>query len=104
MNRRLVICFVILVLACTAGRALAQTMPTGTVTGKVTDPSGLPVPGATITVTSPALQGSRTAVSSGNGDYAIPFLPPGDYLLIVEISGFETHTRQLRVLIASTQK
>ena len=103
MNRRLVICFVILVLACTAGRALAQTMPTGTVTGKVTDPSGLPVPGATITVTSPALQGSRTAVSSGNGDYAIPFLPPGDYLLIVEISGFETHTRQLRVLIASTQ-
>ena len=71
----------ILTLACllAATSVLAQGNPTGTITGKVTDPDDLVLPGVTVTAASPVLQGVRTAVTSANGDYIIPFLPAGDY-------------------------
>jgi outer membrane receptor for ferrienterochelin and colicin len=74
--------------------AFAQT-PTGSISGRVTDSGGLAVPGATITIQSPNLQGTRTAVTSGNGDYLLPALPPGPYTVTVELSGFAT-TKQTR--------
>jgi len=85
-----------------AAVAMAQTTPTGTVTGKIVDPEGLVLPGVTVTVTSPALQGSRTAVSSANGDYIIPFLPAGDYKVVFELSGFATQEMVARIQVAET--
>jgi hypothetical protein len=70
--------------------SFAQGNPTGTITGRVTDASGLPVPGATVSVASPALQGVRTTTTSANGDYILPFLPPGDYDVTFELQGFQT--------------
>src|SRR5881392_1263037 len=81
-----------LLLASAAGAA-AQGNPTGTISGHVADPDGLAVPGATVTATSPALQGVRTAVTSANGDYIIPFLPAGDYEVTFELQGFKTVKR-----------
>src|SRR6185436_10949499 len=69
--------------------ARAQT-PTGTISGRVTDSGGLPTPGATVTVESPNLQGTRTAVTSQNGDYIFRLLPPGHYTVTVSLSGFST--------------
>jgi len=77
------------VLLSTPPPADAQT-PTGTITGRVTDQGGLSVPGATVTVTSPNLQGTRVAVTSTNGDFILPSLPPGPYTVTVELSGFGT--------------
>ena len=68
---------------------LAQT-PTGTISGRVASPDGETLPGATVSVASPALQGVRTVVSSINGDYIVPLLPPGEYTVTFEMSGFET--------------
>src|SRR5688572_22695435 len=75
----------------------AQTNPTGTISGKVVDTQGLAVPGVSITAASPALQGTRSATSSANGDYILPFLPPGDYTVTFELSGFSTVKRSERV-------
>ncbi len=86
------VCLGILTIAA-VGSAAAQGNPTGTISGHVVDPSNLPVPGATVTVTSPVLQGVRTAVTSANGDYIIPFLPAGDYDVTFELAGFQTVTR-----------
>jgi Carboxypeptidase regulatory-like domain len=69
----------------------SQTNPTGTISGKLTDQQSLPVAGATVTVESPALQASRSVLTSSNGDYVLPFLPPGDYTLKIELSGFNTN-------------
>jgi hypothetical protein len=69
--------------------ASAQGNPTGTISGHVVDPDGLPVPGATVTVASPALQGVRTVTTSTNGDYILPFLPAGDYEVTFELQGFK---------------
>ena len=66
---------------------------TGTISGHITDPQGLAVPGATVTLTSPALQGSRTAVTADNGDYILPLLPPGSYTVTVELSGFQSQSQ-----------
>ena len=54
----------------------AQT--TATLTGTVTSDKA-PLPGATVTISSPAMQGTRTAVTGPNGDYNFAALPPGTY-------------------------
>ena len=51
-----------------AATAFAQTNPTGTISGKATDAQGLAVPGVTVTAESPALQGTRSTVTSSNGE------------------------------------
>ena len=52
----------------------AQT--TGMIDGVVTDQSGAPLPGVTVEITSPNLQGTRTAVTAADGRYRFPSLPP----------------------------
>ncbi len=66
--------------------AFAQT--TASLTGTVTT-GGAPLPGATITITSPALQGVRTTVSGPNGDYNFAALPPGMYSVKFELEGMQ---------------
>jgi hypothetical protein len=78
----------------------AQTT-TGTITGRVVDTQGLPVPGVIVTVEGPNLRGATTAVTRDNGDYIVPLLPPGPYSVTFQLSGF---TRQQKaVTVASTQ-
>lgn len=85
-----------------AATVWAQGNPTGAVSGQVVDPDGLALPGVVVTATSPVLQGTRTATTSGNGDYIIPFLPPGDYLMTFEIQGFQTFKQTVRIEIGAT--
>jgi len=56
--------------------------------GVVKDPSGLPVPGAKVTLTSQETKVRRTATTNAEGVYAIPSLAPGRYELSVEKEGF----------------
>ena len=76
---------------------VAQGLPTGTLAGRVTETEGLALPGVTVTVKSPALQGTRTAVTNVNGDYVVPNLPPGDYVVTFLMSGFQGATRNVKV-------
>ena len=69
---------VLAAMAIAAGPASAQTT-SGTITGRVVDNQNLAVPGVTVTVESPNLQGALSAVTSENGDYIVPQLPPGTY-------------------------
>ncbi len=98
--KRLLTGFFLILVA--ASIAAGQGTPTGNISGKVTDPDGLVLPGVTVTAASPAMQGVKTAVSSENGDYMIPFLPPGDYTVTFELSGFQTSQRNVVVVIGET--
>jgi hypothetical protein len=91
-----------MVFSLAAGAVSAQTLPTATISGKAVDQQGLAVPGATVTAQSPVLQGSRTAVTSQNGDYILPFLPAGQYTLTFELTGFATVKRTQRVTPGET--
>jgi len=67
---------------------LTAQAQTGTLQGTVKDQSEAVLPGVTVSVTSPGLQGTRETVSDGNGVYTIPALPPGAYTVRFELQGF----------------
>jgi outer membrane receptor protein involved in Fe transport len=97
-------CFTAFLIVLLAGiPALAQGTVTGSLTGRVTT-EGTPLPGATITVTSPQLQGSRTAYSDENGNYNIAALPPGDYTVTISLEGLQTATQQAHVSVSGTAR
>ena len=75
-----------------AGPAFAQT-GAASVTGLITDESGAPVPGVTITATNQATNVTYTAVSNEAGNYTIAALPIGTYVVKAELTGFRTLTR-----------
>ncbi len=78
----------------------AQT--TGTVEGAVTDQSNAPLPGVTVVLTSPNLQGTRTAVTAADGRYRFAAIPPGAYTVTAELSGFGKVERKATVSLDAT--
>jgi hypothetical protein len=66
----------------------AQTI-SGTIVGTVTDPSGLAVPGASVTLTQTATGVQLTAQTSATGDFAFNSIAPGAYRLAIEATGFK---------------
>jgi outer membrane receptor protein involved in Fe transport len=77
----------------------AQGVQTGSIRGTVTDQQNLPVPGVTVTIQSPALQGIRSTVTEGDGSYSLQQLPPGRYQLTYEIASFAPVKRTTDVLL-----
>jgi hypothetical protein len=70
------------------GMAWAQeSVTTGSIFGKVVDPEGKPLPGATVTATSETGV-KRSVVTDVNGEFSIPFLTPGRYDVEVRLEGF----------------
>lgn len=80
---------------------MAQTTAnlSGTV---VTD--GAPLPGVSVTITSPAMQGTRTAVTSEAGSYNFPALPPGKFTVKFELEGMQTVTKTVNLALNTTNK
>src|SRR5437867_1685864 len=65
----------------------AQTF--GEVTGRVTDPSGAVIPGASVALTNVNTNAVRNAVTAEAGAYTFPSIPPGVYRLRTELPGFK---------------
>src|SRR5262245_31204306 len=63
------------------------------ISGVIHDPSGAVIPGVSVTVTNPATNFSRSAVSNEAGVYNFPSLQPGRYNIKVELPGFRTITQ-----------
>ncbi len=95
---------ILTVLACTllAAAGLAQN-PTGTLTGRVTDGTQA-LPGVAVTVSSPSLQGTRSVVTEVTGDYIFKFLPPGEYRVRFELTGFQTIDATVKLSAAQVQQ
>jgi carboxypeptidase family protein len=74
--------------------AFSQGVQAGTVSGMVQSIDKLPLPGVTVTATSPSLQGERFAVSDENGVYYLRGLLPGTYQVTFDIPGFQPATRE----------
>ncbi len=67
----------------------AQTPGTGALTGTVKDPSGAVIPNATVTLTSVNTGQARTTMTGADGVYHFNLLPPGNYRVHIESSGFK---------------
>lgn len=103
MARRVVSLAVALVLMAGFGSAVwAQGVQTSVVTGTVTTADGATLPGTTVTIQSPALQGVQTAETDVNGVYILRGLPPGKYTVTFEMSGMATIKKEADVSLGRT--
>jgi outer membrane receptor for ferrienterochelin and colicin len=85
--------------ALVAAAAFGQARVTGSLTGKVTSDDQSPLPGVTVTATSPALQGERSAVTDENGDYILRDLPAGEYEIAFTLEGLVAQTRPVTIQV-----
>src|SRR5438128_10617122 len=69
----------------------AQTQPTASLRGVVTDPSGAIVPGAMVQLRGPG--GEQRSHTNETGEYSFASLRPGKYLARVIVKGFSVSQR-----------
>ncbi|MFN3413648.1 MAG: carboxypeptidase regulatory-like domain-containing protein, partial [Thermoanaerobaculum sp.] len=82
--------YLLLAFVLLAAPALAQQQY-GSIAGTVVDNQQQPLPGVTVTLSGPAMQGTRVAVTDTQGRFRFVPVPPGkDYTLKFELSGFNT--------------
>ncbi|MGD8539817.1 MAG: carboxypeptidase-like regulatory domain-containing protein, partial [Candidatus Aminicenantes bacterium] len=87
------LCLLILLTFAFSSMVLAQEQ-TGTIRGVITDEGGMPLPGATVIINSPAMMAKDvSAVTGVKGGYRFPALVPGTYELRCELPGFKTIVR-----------
>src|SRR5215469_1088806 len=79
----------VLFLAACSGLALSAQTTFATITGSVTDPNGLVVPGAVITATNTETNYRYSGVSNETGVYSVPQLREGTYQIAVRAAGFK---------------
>ncbi|HEY7409937.1 MAG TPA: TonB-dependent receptor [Vicinamibacteria bacterium] len=79
----------LIALAALAGTAHAQTAA-GSLAGRVADPSGAGVPGASVTATASGTGFTRTVTTESDGVYRFAGLPVGTYDVTVKLQGFKT--------------
>src|SRR5438128_12618618 len=62
----------------------------GNIVGFVVDPSDAIVPGAKVTAVQKGTQLTRTTLTSASGNYTLPLLPVGTYVITAQASGFQS--------------
>jgi len=73
----------------------------GSLSGRVTDASGAPLPGVTITATNGATGFNRSVVTESDGTYRFQSLPVGTYDVTADLAGFGSlTTRNVEVNVA----
>src|SRR5436190_2559976 len=77
--------------------AFAQSTVTGGISGKVTDPAGAIIAGATVTVTNVATNTTTTATTANDGAFRVTNLQPGNYRVETTASGFGKSTAEVVV-------
>jgi hypothetical protein len=87
--------------------ALVSTVPafaqsTGTIQGTVNDPTGAPIPNASVTITDENTGQGRSVTTDSAGFYSAPSLPVGNWRVEVKASGMATTAATHLVLLVGT--
>ncbi|MGI8565931.1 MAG: carboxypeptidase regulatory-like domain-containing protein, partial [Pyrinomonadaceae bacterium] len=88
------------VLAIFSGAAFAQT-ETGQITGKVSDPNGAVVSGASVLVKSVDTGREITATSNDEGFYTVTNLQPGLYEITTNSTGFAPSVQRAQITVGA---
>lgn len=81
--------------------AYAQSAVTGGVSGVVTDATGAVVPNATVTVLNTGTDAKITVMSNAEGRYTASQLAPGTYKVSAALTGMQSATLQVNVLVGA---
>jgi hypothetical protein len=88
MRRLAIVLFLAVAAVGAAGIDASAQEFTGSIYGRIVDPTNALLPGVSITVESAAIQGKRTTLSEGNGSYRFLYLPQGEYRVTFEKAKF----------------
>ena len=69
-------------------------LPSASLSGSVSDPSGARIPNATVTLTDSEKGITRAFTTNDEGNFSFALLPAGTYTLTVEAAGFKTFKQQ----------
>src|SRR5215475_7111162 len=86
LSKRSITALALVLLAETMGMGQSTS---GSITGTVKDGAGAPITDATVLVTNPATNLTRKITTNSAGVFTAPQLPPGNYTIAVEKSGFK---------------
>ena len=102
----MVVARLVLLVLCVsvATSSLVFAQQRGSISGKVLDPDGLALPGATVVVTNTATGFTREAITAETGAYSVPNLEPGTYDVAVTMAGFGNATRTGLLLAAEAEE
>lgn len=90
-KKTLILLFIAL---CAVSALVAQTTSAGGVQGTVSDETGAVLPGVTVELSGPAMQGTRSSTTDSAGRYRFVSIPPGDsYRVVASLSGFQNVTK-----------
>jgi hypothetical protein len=88
----------LLLLFCLSGSIYGQSLgAAGTIRGKITDPSGAVVTGATVNLSNDLSLYRRETTASASGEFQFTNIPPNVYHLEVNAGGFQHYHRDLSV-------
>ena len=76
---------------------------TATVYGRVIDPSGAVIPGASVAASSEATGAEFSTVTGAGGEFTLTFLPAGTYTLAITAEGFKSYL-ETGLTLASGQR
>src|SRR5437588_5300494 len=79
----------------------AQTV-TSTLQGRISDATGAVIPEASVTALNADTGLKRTVTANAVGEYQIGGLPPGDYTVNVEKSGFQKSAKKIHLDLAAS--
>lgn len=73
-----------------ASASLSLLAQTASVTGRVTDPSGGVIPTANVLLVNTATSVEYKGLTNNEGYFLVPTLPPGDYRITIDKTGFKS--------------
>lgn len=89
----------------TAPTPIARSrVPTGRLTGEVTDMRGTPLAGTSVAVTDMGGKSLATATTDAKGIFTVDELPEGEYILNFDAKGFYKKTQKAHVKVGKTDK
>src|SRR4026207_1653736 len=95
--------FLFVICVCLTADQLAaqETINYGTISGRVTDPQGAAVPGASVSARQTETNLTRETVTDEDGRFRFPYLRIGRYEIAIHMSGFSDATRAVNVTVGT---
>src|SRR6516165_11869544 len=93
--------FLSMAILCSVPQLRAQAVAVAQIGGVVSDPAGMVIAGAQVSITDTEKGQVHAAVSDSTGSYTIPNLPVGPYRLEVKAQGFKDYVQTGLVLQAN---
>src|ERR1700720_3620275 len=72
----------------TAGASFGFAQATGSIQGSAVDSTGASAPGVTVTISNVGMGVQRTVKTNDSGIYVVSALPPAEYDVTAELTGF----------------